>query len=51
MTSNDYLGKALDTKESKAEPNEREAILAEIGANSLELRDGKQAADEFEKCL
>lgn len=51
LTSNDYFGKALDTKEAKAEPAEREAILAEMGANSLELRDGKQAADTFEKCL
>jgi thioredoxin-like negative regulator of GroEL len=51
LTSNDYYGKALDTKEAKAEPTEREAILVEMGANSLALRDGKQAADTFEKCL
>lgn len=51
LTSNDYYGKALDTKEAKADPNERGAILSEMGANSLELRDGKQAADTFEKCL
>jgi len=51
LASNDYYGKALDTKEAKADPNERGAILTEMGGNSLELRDGKQAADTFERCL
>lgn len=51
LSSNDYYGRALDTKEAKVAPAERGPILATMGANSLQLKDGKQAADTFEKCL
>lgn len=51
LASNDYYERALGNKEVKADPTERGAILGEMGANSLELRDGKQAADTFGKCL
>jgi len=51
LTSNDYYGRALDTKEAKAAAAEREPILAAMGTNSLELKDGKRAADSFEKCV
>jgi tetratricopeptide (TPR) repeat protein len=51
LASNDYYERALGTKEVKTDPNEHGAILGEMGANSLELRDGKQAADTFEKGL
>jgi thioredoxin-like negative regulator of GroEL len=51
LTSNDYYGRSLDTKEAKAAAAERAPILAAMGANSLELKDVKQAVDVFEKCL
>jgi thioredoxin-like negative regulator of GroEL len=51
LTSNDYYSRAFDTKEAKAAPAERQTILGAMGANSLELKDGKQATDTFEKCL
>jgi thioredoxin-like negative regulator of GroEL len=51
VASNDYYVRALDTKEAKAAAADREPILAAMGANWLELKDGKQAADTFEKCL
>lgn len=52
LMSNEYYDRALDTKDAKAAaPPERVTILKEMGANSLELKDGKQAADSYEKCL
>ena len=51
LASNDYYGRALDTKEAKASAAARTPILAAVGANSLELKDGKQAADSYERCL
>jgi thioredoxin-like negative regulator of GroEL len=49
--SNDYYGKALQRHDAKANPSTREAIMTNMGLNSLEVKDGKQAADTFEKCL
>jgi thioredoxin-like negative regulator of GroEL len=51
LASNDYYGRALQRSEAKANPSTREAILTEMGLNSLEVKDGKRAADAFEKCL
>jgi thioredoxin-like negative regulator of GroEL len=49
--SNDYYGRALQRTEARADPDKRAAILAEIGANYLEVKEGKKAAEIFEKCL
>lgn len=51
LTSDDYYERALDTKQAKASAAERVAILADMGSNALELKDGKTASDAFEKCL
>jgi thioredoxin-like negative regulator of GroEL len=51
LASNEYYERALDTKESKTAPADRATILTGMGANALELKDGKQAADTFERCL
>lgn len=51
VASNEYYRKALDTREAKTAGAERGAILATMGTNSLGLKDGKQAADWFGKCL
>lgn len=51
LSSNDYYDRVVDTREAKAAPAERATIWAAMGANSLDLKDGKQAADAFEKCL
>ena len=51
LASNDYCGRTLQRSEVKANLSTREAIMADMGLNSLEVKDGKQAADTFEKCL
>ena len=51
LASNDYYERALQRNEAKASPATREAIMSEIGLNSLEVKDGKHAAETFEKCL
>jgi thioredoxin-like negative regulator of GroEL len=51
LGSNDYYEKALGTKEAKATRPERELILTEMAANSLEVKDGEHAAQELERCL
>ena len=51
LTSNTYYERALATKDAKGSPSEREAILNEIGSNSLDVRDGQHAVEVFEKCL
>ena len=51
LASNDDYARALESKQAKINAAVREAILTEMGANSLELKDGKGAADTFEKCL
>ena len=49
--SNDYYARALQRTEAKADPARREAILADMGANYLDVKEGKKAAEVFEKCL
>ena len=49
--SNDYYAKALDRPEARADAPKREAILTEMGMNALDVKEGKQAAGIFEKCL
>lgn len=49
--SNDYYEKAVRRREAKADPGRREAILADMGSNYLEVEDGKRAAEVFERCL
>lgn len=49
--SNDYYLKAVQRPDAKADPSAREAILTEMGANYLELKEGKRAADVFQRCL
>jgi thiol-disulfide isomerase/thioredoxin len=51
LASNTYYERALETKDAKGTPSEREAILNEIGSNSLDVRDGQHAMEIFEKCL
>jgi thioredoxin-like negative regulator of GroEL len=51
LVSNDYYAKALQRSQAKADPSKREFIMEQIGLNSLEVKDGRQAAEEFEKCL
>ena len=49
--SNDYYLKAVQRPEAKADPSAREAMLTEMGANSLEMKEGKRAAGVFQRCL
>jgi thiol-disulfide isomerase/thioredoxin len=51
LASNDYYERALQRNEIKVNPAMREAIMSDIGSNSLEVKDGKHAAEVFEKCL
>lgn len=51
LSSNDYYSKALQRNEAKSNPEARENILTAIGSNYLELKQTKQAAEAFEKCL
>ena len=51
LTSNTYYERALETRDAKGTPSEREAILNKIGSNSLDVRDGQHAMEIFEKCL
>jgi thiol-disulfide isomerase/thioredoxin len=51
LASNTYYERALERKDAKGSPSEREAILTEIGSNSLDVRDGEHAVEIFEKCL
>lgn len=51
LGSNDYYERALGTKEAKAVPPERERILTEMAANSLEVNDAESGAQELERCL
>jgi thioredoxin-like negative regulator of GroEL len=49
--SNDYYGKALQKKEAKSDPAQKESILSAMGANYLEVKEAKRAAETFERCL
>jgi len=50
-TSNDYYARALQRPEAKAGAGLRESILNNMGVNYLEVKEGKKAADVFERCL
>ena len=49
--SNDYYARAIQRTEARGDPARREAILGEMGANYLDVKEGKKAAEVFEKCL
>jgi thioredoxin-related protein len=51
QSSNEFYKKALNTSEGKKNPELKEAILLEMGLNSLDLRDAKEAISIFERCL
>jgi thioredoxin 1 len=50
-TSNDYYARALQRREAKADPSRREVIVSNMGAYYLEVKEGKRAAEVFERCL
>ncbi|MBI4465073.1 MAG: thioredoxin family protein [Acidobacteria bacterium] len=50
-TSNTYYERAAKRNEAKKDAAQRESILFAMGSNWLMLRDGKQAAEMFERCL
>ena len=50
-TSNDYYAKALQRREAKSDAARREVILHDMGANYLEVKEGKKAAEVFQRCL
>ena len=49
--SNDYYGRALQRSEAKTNATKKQSILSDMGANYLEVKEGKHAADVFDKCL
>jgi thioredoxin-like negative regulator of GroEL len=49
--SNNYYERALQHREAKTSPTEKQFILSDMGANYLDVKDGKHAANLFEKCL
>ena len=51
QSSNEFYRKAVNRNEAKKNAAMREAILLEMGLNFLDLRDGKEAAAIFERCL
>jgi thioredoxin-like negative regulator of GroEL len=50
-TSIDYYARALQLNEAKRDAAAREEILHAMGANYLEVKEGKRAADTFNRCL
>ena len=50
-TSNDYYAKALQRREATADAARREVILHNMGANYLEVKEGKKAAAIFQRWL
>ena len=51
LSSNAFYKKAVNTNQAKKNPALREAMLLEMGHNFLDLRNGKEAASLFERCL
>jgi thioredoxin-like negative regulator of GroEL len=51
QSSNEFFRKAANRNEAKKNAAARESILLAMGLNFLELRDGKQAGQVFERCL
>jgi len=50
-SSNRYYGKAIKQDDAKKDPAKRELILLDMGLNFLELQEGRQATEIFERCL
>jgi thioredoxin-like negative regulator of GroEL len=50
-TSNAYYARALECREAKADAVAREAILTASSANYLDVKDGRRAAADLERCL
>jgi thioredoxin-related protein len=50
-TSSDFYNRALKQNELKKDPGRRELAMFEVGRNALQLKNGKDAAEAFEKCL
>jgi len=51
QSSNEFYRKAGTRNEAKKDPVQREAILLGMGLNFIDLREGKEAAAIFERCL
>jgi thiol-disulfide isomerase/thioredoxin len=51
QSSNDYYARALKEDAAKKDARQREFVLLEMGANSLEINDGERAASVFERGL
>jgi thioredoxin-like negative regulator of GroEL len=51
LASNDYYQRALQRSDAKVNASGRESILTQMAMNSLEVKDGKRAAEVLEKCL
>ena len=51
LPSNDYYERALQRAEAKTNLAAREAIMSDMALNSLEVPDGKRAAQMLERCL
>lgn len=51
ISSNEYYSRAVKHNDAKTDLGRKEFILLEMGLNFLELKDGKQAAKVFERCL
>jgi thioredoxin-like negative regulator of GroEL len=49
--SNDYYQRAFQQSVAKTDSTKRQLIMLEMAANYLEMKDGKRAAELFEKCL
>jgi thioredoxin-like negative regulator of GroEL len=51
QSSNEFFRKAANRNEAKKDTAARESILLSMGLNFLDLHDGKQAIQVFERCL
>ena len=51
QSSNEFFRKAANRNEAKKDAAARESILLGMGLNFLDLHDGKQAIQVFERCL
>jgi thioredoxin-like negative regulator of GroEL len=51
LKSNEYYARSLRQNTAKTDAGRREAILSDMGANFLDVHDGKQAATVFERCI
>ena len=51
MFRNEYYGRAVKQNDTKNDLGKREFILLGMGLNFIELKEAKQAAQTFERCL